>query len=73
MTSAQHLASHVAAQTRSLGADVSAQAERLWTAGKVQIVRTRDEFSLSDALAAGGYSILGLYAAGFVAYIALLY
>ncbi|MEQ8267516.1 MAG: hypothetical protein RH982_09990 [Parvibaculum sp.] len=73
MTSAQHLASHVAAQTRSLGADVTAQAERLWSAGRAQIGKTRDEFNLSDAFAAAGYSILALYTAGFVAYVAALY
>jgi hypothetical protein len=41
MTSAQHIASHVAAHTRSLGADLSA-----------------------------GYTVMSLYAAGFVAYVA---
>ena len=73
MTSAQHLASHVAAQTRSIGADVSAQAERLRAAAKVQIHKTRDEFSLSDAFSAAGYTVIGLYAAGFVTYVVTLY
>ncbi len=73
MTSASHLASHVAAQTRSLGADVSAQAERLWSTGKAQIVKTHREFSLSDAFAAAGYSVLSLYSAAFVAYVAAIY
>jgi hypothetical protein len=58
MTSAQHIASHVAAHTRSLGADLSAQAGRLWSAGTAQIART------------AGYTVMSLYAAGFVAYVA---
>ncbi len=70
MTSAQHIASHVAAHTRSLGADLSAQAGRLWSAGTAQIARTRHEFRLGDAVAAAGYAVMSLYAAGFVAYVA---
>ncbi|MEP0706825.1 hypothetical protein [Parvibaculum sp.] len=70
MTSAQHIASHVAAHTRSLGADLSAQAGRLWSAGTAQIARTRHEFRLGDAVAAAGYTVMSLYAAGFVAYVA---
>ncbi|WP_041535835.1 hypothetical protein [Parvibaculum lavamentivorans] len=73
MTTAQHLASHVAAQTRSASVGLSAQVERLWTAIAAQIHKTRTEFSPSDAFTAAGYSLLGLYATGFVAYIAVLY
>ena len=71
MTSAQHIASHVAAHTRSLGADLSAQAGRIKRHDRVaQIARTRHEFRLGDAVAAAGYTVMSLYAAGFVAYVA---
>lgn len=73
MTSAQHLASNVAAHTRSLGADISAQTERLWTAGKAAFGKAAHGFNGSEAFVAGGYTVLSLYAAGFVAYIAAIY
>ena len=73
MTSAQHLASHVATHTRSLGADVSAQAGHLWSAGTAQISKTRQEFRLGDAIAAAGYTAMSFYAASFVFYVTAIY
>ncbi|MAU62166.1 hypothetical protein [Parvibaculum sp.] len=73
MTSAQHLASHVAAHTRSLSADIAAHAGRLWTAGKSGAARATDGFSASEAVTAGGYTLLSLYALGFLVYIASIY
>lgn len=73
MTSAQHLASNVAAHTRSLGADIAAQAERLTGAAKGGFGKLTHGFSASEAFVAGGYTLLSLYAAGFVAYIAAIY
>lgn len=73
MTSAQHLASNVAAHTRSLRADIATQAGRLWTAGKTGAAKASHGFSASEAVTAGGYTLLSLYAVGFVAYIASAY
>ncbi|HCX66230.1 hypothetical protein [Parvibaculum sp.] len=73
MTSAQHLASNVAAHTRSLGADITSQAERLWTVVKTVPAKAFRGFNGTEAFVAGGYTLLSLYAAGFVAYIAAIY
>ena len=73
MTSAQHLASHVAAHTRSLGTDMSAQAARLCSAGTAQISKTLKEFSFGDAAAAAGYTVMSLYAASYVFYVTAIY
>lgn len=73
MTSAQHLASHAAAHTKSLGADIAGLALRLGSAGKSLLARAGHGFNASEAFTAGGYTLLSIYAAGFVAYIAAAY
>lgn len=71
MTTAQHPASPIA--TDPLGAGLAARASRLWKAASAQASRTRAEFNLSDALAAAGYTLLWVYSAGLIVYIAGLY
>lgn len=73
MTSAQHLASHAASHTKSLGAGIATQASRLQGAGKSLLARAGHGFNASEAFTAGGYTLLSIYAAGFVAYIAAAY
>ncbi|MDO8838633.1 MAG: hypothetical protein Q7V31_06860 [Parvibaculum sp.] len=73
MTTAQHPISPIATEARPLGAGLSARASRFWTAAKVQAARTCAEFNLSDATAAAGYTLLWVYSAGLIVYIAGLY
>ncbi|GEM_PF-4656581 len=73
MTTAQHSASPLATEPRPLGASFTARISRFWTAAKVQAARTRAEFNLSDAMAAAGYTLLWVYSAGLIVYIAGLY
>lgn len=73
MTSAQHLASHAATHTKSLGADIAGRAVRLHSVGKSLLARASHGFNASEAFTAGGYTLLSLYAAGFVTYIAAVY
>ncbi|MBX3509433.1 MAG: hypothetical protein KF714_11660 [Parvibaculum sp.] len=73
MTSAQHPASHIAAPTRSPGADIPALFHRASGALRAALARGTASFHAGDAFAAAGYSVLSLYAAGFVAYIATVY
>jgi len=73
MISAQHFASHAAAHTKSLGADIAVQASRLRGAGKSLLAKAGHGFNVSEAFTAGGYALLSLYAAGFVTYIAAAY
>lgn len=73
MTSAQHLASHVAAHTRSLGAEIPATARKAAAAIRTLAVRSSRSFHAGDAFAAAGYTVMSLYAAGLVAYVAAAY
>ena len=73
MNSAQHLASYAAAHTKSLGADIAVRAVHLRDAGKSLLARAGHGFNASEAFTAGGYTLLSIYAAGFVTYIAAAY
>ncbi|MBX3496243.1 MAG: hypothetical protein KF769_08370 [Parvibaculum sp.] len=73
MTTAQHPVSPLATEAHPLGASFAARASRFWMATKAQGARTRAEFNLSDALAAAGYTLLWVYSAGLIVYIAGLY
>jgi hypothetical protein len=73
MTSAQHLASHVAAHTRSLGADIPALFRRIPAAFRARIARSGATFHAADTLAAAGYTVMSIYAAGLAAHIATVY
>lgn len=73
MTSAQHLASHVAAHTRSLGADIPALFRRASGALRTGIARGTATFHAGDAFAAAGYTVMSLYAVGLLAHIAAVY
>ncbi|HAC57637.1 MAG TPA: hypothetical protein DCF73_04695 [Rhodobiaceae bacterium] len=73
MTSAQHLASHVAAHTRSLGAEIPAGARKAIASIRALAVRSIRSINAGDAFAAAGYTVMSLYAAGLVAYVAASY
>ena len=73
MTSAQHLVSHVAAHTRSLGADIPALFRRASGALRAGIAHGTATFHAGDAFAAAGYTVMSLYAAGLLAHIAAVY
>lgn len=73
MTSAQHLASHVAAHTRSLGADIPALLRRFAAGLRVRIARGAAKLHAGDTFAAAGYTVMSLYAAGLAAYVANVY
>ena len=49
------------------------RAAHLRDAGKSLLARASHGFNASEALTAGGYTLLSLYTAGFVAYIAAAY
>ncbi|PKQ01614.1 MAG: hypothetical protein CVT73_22520 [Alphaproteobacteria bacterium HGW-Alphaproteobacteria-12] len=73
MTSAQHFASYAAAHTKSLGADIAVRVTHLRGAAKSLFARAGHGFNVSEAFTAGGYTLISLYAAGFVVYIAAAY
>ena len=73
MSTAQHPVSPLAAEARPLAPGLAARAGRLARALKAQAARTRAEFNLSDALAAAGYTLLWVYSASLIVYIAGLY
>lgn len=73
MTTAQHPVSPIVAEASAVTAGLAARASRFWMAARAQAARTRAEFNLSDALAAAGYTLLWVYSATLIVYIAGLY
>lgn len=73
MTSAQHLASHVAAHKRSPGAEIPAFFRRVSGAFRAGLARGTGTFHAGDAFAAAGYTVMSLYAVVLLAHIATAY